>query len=471
MRVQPVMNDKSMVIPRRNFLRGVGVALALPWFESLARANSGPNVTPKRFLSVYHPDGVGLPLKSDPAWNDWSWFPRGGEKDFELTRVLDVLEPLRSEITIYSGLSHPAARKVHGHSNADQYLTGANIGGEGPYKNSISVDQVIAEHTGEATRHASLVMSTNGGIGGPRGAQTQSFNREGRPIPAMNKPKQIFDTLFVTSGKDAHAQLARSKSALDLVVANTKSLEKSLSKRDQQTLKQYLDAVRDTEVKLAKAQRWIDTPVPAVDPSRLHLEATPEEARLYFQTMYELIYLAFLSDSTRIATFQLGRENGEGPHDLLSKAVGLNGAHGLTHAVKQPDGWKNLGTYNRYQVEEFGRFAERLKETPEPTGNGNMLDNTFAMHGSASSSFHLSRNYPIISVGGKNLGFTNGRYLKFGKGNEDNQAGAGIDTDAGWQGEAQAVEEPLAQLFITLLQRFGVETDSFAGIQGTLNRV
>lgn len=460
-----------MTLHRRNFLRGAGVALALPWLESLAVAAPESRATPRRFLSVYHPDGVGLPLKSDPAWQDWSWFPRGGEKDFELTKVLDVLEPLRNEITIYSGLSHPAARKVHGHSNADQYLTGADIGGHGPYKNTISLDQVIAEHAGEFTRHASLVMSTNGGIGGPRGAQTQSYNKEGRPIPAMNKPKQIFDTLFVTSGKDAHARLARSKSALDLLIENTKSLERSLSQQDQQTLKQYLDAVRDTEVKLAKAQKWIDTPIPTVDTSRLHLEATPEEARLYFQTMYELIYLAFLSDSTRVATFQLGRENGEGPHDLLSKAVGLNGAHGLTHAVKQPNGWKNLGTYNRYQAEEFGRFVQRLKETAEPTGNGNMLDNTFAMHGSASSSFHLSRNYPLISAGGKNLGFTNGRYLKFGKGNEDNQAGAGIDTDAGWQGDVRVEEEPLALLFVTVLQRLGVETDSFAGIKGTLNRV
>jgi hypothetical protein len=465
------MSVQRLTVDRRNFLHGAGIALALPWLESLAQAKPMASETPKRFLSVYHPDGVGLPLKSDPAWKDWCWFPRGGERDFELTKVLDVLEPLRSEITIYSGLSHPAARKVHGHSNADQYLTGANTGGHGPYKNSISVDQVIAEHAGEFTRHASLVLSTNGGIGGPRGAQTQSFNREGRPIPAMNRPKQIFDTLFVTSGKDAHARLTRSKSALDLLLANTRSLEKSLSKPDQHTLQQYLDAVRDTEVKLAKAQRWIDTPIPAIDTSRLHLEATPEEARLYFQTMYELIYLAFLSDSTRVATFQLGRENGEGPHDLLSRAVGLGGAHGLTHSVKEPNGWKNLGTYNRYQAEEFGKFVQRLKDTPEPTGHGNMLDNTFAMHGSASSSFHLSRNYPIISAGGKNMGFKNGRYLKFDKGNEDNQAGAGIDTDAGWQAEVSVEEQPLALLFITLLQRFGVETDTFAGVNGTLDRV
>lgn len=465
------MNNQSALLSRRTFLRGTGVALALPWFETFAKSGQGVDETPKRFVSIYHPDGVGLPLKSDPAWKDWSWFPRGGERDFELTKVLDVLEPLRDNITVYSGLSHPAARQVHGHSNADQYLTGAPIGGQGAYQNSISLDQVYAEHAGEFTRHASLVMSTNGGIGGPRGAQTQSFNREGRPIPAMNRPREIFEMLFVTSSKDAAAKLARSKSALDFLIENTRSLGRQLSRHDQETLKQYLDAVRDTELKLEKAQRWIDKPVPQVDGRNLHLDAEPKEARLYFQTMYELIYLSFLSDSTRAATFQLGRENGEGPHDLLSLAVGLGGAHGLTHQVKKPDGWKNLGTYNRYQAEEFGRFAQRLKDTPEPTGRGNMLDNTLALHGSASSSFHLSRNYPLISAGGKNLGFSNGRYLKFGRGNEDNQAGAGIDTDAGWTGKVEVEELPLSKLFVTILQRLGVETDSFGGYSGTLSRV
>ncbi len=464
-----MMNRKSELLGRRTFLQGTGVALALPWLETFAKGAPSAEESPKRFVSIYHPDGVGIPLKTDPAWKDWCWFPRGGEKDFQLTKVLDVLEPLRSDITIYSGLSHPVARKVHGHSNADQYLTGAPIGGQGPYQNTISLDQAYAEHAQSFTRHSSLVMSTNGGVGGPRGAQTQSFNREGRPIPAMNKPKQIFDMLFVTSGKDAAARLARSKSALDLLIENTKMLGRQLSKRDQETLNQYLSAVRDTEVKLLKAQMWIDKPVPKVDTRNLHLDAEPKEARLYFQTMYELIYLAFLSDSTRAATFQLGRENGEGPHDLLSKAVGLGAAHGLTHEVKNPGGWKNLGIYNRYQAEEFGRFVKKLKDTPEPTGKGNMLDNTIAMHGSASSSFHLSRNYPIISAGGKNLGFTNGRYLKFGKGNEDNQAGAGIDTDAGWQGNIEVDELPLTKLFITMLQRLGVETNSFGGFTGGLS--
>ena len=465
------MNNPNSGLNRRGFLWGSGMALALPWLETFANEKEAGQGTPKRFVSVYHPDGVGLPLKTDPAWKDWSWFPRGGEHDFQLTKVLDVLEPLRQDITIYSGLSHPAARRVHGHSNADQYLTGADIGGHGPYRNTVSLDQVIAEESGNLTRHASLVMSTNGGIGGPRGAQTQSYNREGRPIPAMNKPKQIFDTLFVTTGKEAKEKLARSQSALDFLIENTRALDRKLSMADRRQLQQYMDAVRDTEIKLERAQKWVNTPIPEVDTQHLVLEAGPEEARLYFQTMYELIYLSFLSDSTRVATFQLGRENGEGPHDLLSKAVDLGKAHALTHDVKKPNGWQNLGTYNRYQASEFGRFVQKLRNTPEPDGHGNMLDNTFAMHGSASSSFHLSRNYPIISAGGKNLGFRNGRYLKFGTGNEDNQAGAGITTDSGWQSRVKVEEEPLAALFVTILQRMGIDADSFSGHAGTLARV
>jgi hypothetical protein len=457
----------SFALNRRNFLRGAGLALALPWFETFAADAPKPAATPRRFFSVYHPDGVGMPLKADPAYEDWSWFPRGTEKDFKLTKVLDVLEPLRSEITIYSGLSHPAARTVHGHSNADQYLTGAATGGDGPYRNSISLDQVYAAQVGDLTRHASLVMSTNGGTGAPRGAVTSSFNQQGRPIPALSKPKQIFDLLFVTQD-DARDKLARSKSALDLLLAQTRALHQQISQHDQQTLAQYLDAVRDTELKVAKAEKWLAMPAPRIDAQQLRLDVDPNDARLYLQAIYGLTHLAFLSDTTRVATYMMGRENGDGIHDRLSSAVGLKDAHGLTHEVKKPDGWKNLGTYNRFQAEEFGRFVQKLKDTPEPDGNGTLLDNTFAMHGSASSSFHLSRNYPIISAGGRNLGFTNGRYLKFGKGNEDNQAGAGIDTDAGWQEKVTVEEVPLAHLFVTILKRLGVETDEFAGCKGGL---
>ena len=144
--------------------------------------------------------------------------------------MLDVLEPLRKEITIYSGLSHPAVRQVHGHSNADQYLTGAATGGHGPYKNSISLDQVYAAHIGEQTRIASLVMSTDGGTGNGKNAHTMSFSANGRPIPAENKPKRIFDTLFATESGDGARRLALSKSALDHLMEDARNLRQQLSR-------------------------------------------------------------------------------------------------------------------------------------------------------------------------------------------------------------------------------------------------
>jgi len=464
------MNKKTFLMKRRNFLQCAGIGLALPWMETFAdKGDSDTKLA--RFMSVYHPDGVGLPREDDPAWKDWSWFPQGGERDFRLTKVLDVLEPLRSEMTFYSGLSHPSVRNVIGHANADQYLTAADTGSHGPYKNSVSLDQILAAYAGEQTRHSSLVMSTNAGTGAPRATHTSSFDHQGRPIPSLNRPKRIFDLLFVTGGKNTHDKLARSKSSLDLLIANVRSLNQKISSHDRQTLEQYLDAVRDTEIKLLKAEQWIDTPMPKVESNHLDLNVTVRDSRAYIQTIYELTYLAFLSDSTRVATYMMGRENTGGPQDLLARAVGLNNAHSLTHDVKKPNGWRNLGTYNRFQAEEFGRFVQKLKDTPEPNGNGSMLDNTFAMHGSASSSFHLSRNYPLISAGGKNLGFKNGRYLKFGKGNEDNQAGAGISTDTGWRSDLEHEEVPLAHLFVTILKRLGVERDEFAGYKGGLARV
>ena len=284
--------DKSNSLGRRTFLRGAGLALALPWFESFGSSSLPSGKTPKRFVSVYHPDGVGFPSRKILHGRIGVGFPMAEKRILNSPRYWMFWNLFAVTFTIYAGLSHPAVRRVHGHSNADQYLTGADTKGHGPYKNSISLDQVYAEYIGDETRHSSLVMSTNGGIGGPRGSNSV-LQPEGRPIPAMNKPKQIFDMLFTAEDKNASAKLARSKSALDLLMDDTRSLGRKLSKHDQDTLQQYLDSVRDTEVKLSKAEEWLDAPIPEVDSSGLHLEAGPSEARQYFQTMYDLIYLAF----------------------------------------------------------------------------------------------------------------------------------------------------------------------------------
>ena len=467
------MNTNLSALDRRKFLRGTGVALALPWFESfsgVARAAQKP-VQRKRLACFYMPDGVPMPLVKDPGYEDWSWFPHGSGRDFTFTKCMETLEPLRNDLTIFSGLSHPAVRRVHGHSNADQFLTGADTGADGDYQNSVSLDQVFAAEAGKHTRLSSMVMSTDGGTGSPRGAQTMSYNASGRPIPAEHKPKRIFDMLFVKSGPDAARRLALSKSALDDLMEDARSLKRSLSKHDQETLTEYLQSVRDTEVKVEKAKRWLNIPLPQVDVDHLKLDVTPEDPRNYLRTMYELIYLAFKTDTTRVATYQLGRENGVGISDYLGRAVGFKLTHQLSHATREPDGFKNFGTYCRFINDELGRLASRLKATPEPGGEGNMLDNTALFFGSASSAFHLSRNYPLLLFGGKNMGFKHGQYLKFGEGNDKNQATSGIANDSGWQAEMRYTELPLSNLYLTMLHKLGVEAKSFAGSTEALRGV
>ena len=465
------MHTSLNQLDRRKFLRGAKIALALPLFESLTRRVQAAEepVAPKRFASFYMSDGVPMPLPDDPAYQDWAWFPHGNGKEFKFTKCLEPLEPLRSEVTVLSGLSHPAARNIHGHSNADQFLTGAATGPSGDYRNTISLDQEFAAHVGDKTRFASLVMSTDGGTGSPRGTHTMSFNRSGRAIPAEHRPKRIFDMLFVKSDADAARRLALSQSALDDLMSDAQSLRTTLSANDQKSLDEYLQSVRETELKVEKAKRWFNIPLPTVNVDHLKLDITPEDPRTYVQTMYELIYLAFRTDSTRVATWQLKRENAIGISDYLARAVGFQLTHQLSHETKEPGGWKNFGIFWSFIAEEYGRFAERLRSTPEPGGPGNMLDNTLLLLGSASSAFHLSRNYPLILAGGKRMGFKHGQYLNYAG---DNQAGGAWDGGTEpWQKKAAREDLPLGNLFVTMLQRLGVETDSFAGNTGVITDV
>ncbi len=458
-------------LDRRRFLRGTGWALALPLFHSALVAEAKTAAPPRRLGCFYFPDGVPMPLPEDPSYRDWAWFPHGKGEDFVFTKCMEPLEPLRSELTVISGLSHPAARNVHGHNNADQFLTGAATGsGDTDYRNTISLDQDYAGSVGERTRLASLVMSTDGGTGTARGAHTISFNRHGRAIPAENRPKRIFDMLFVKSGADAARRLALSESALDDLLADARRLRGELSAQDGERLEEYLQSVREAEIRVQKAKHWIDTPLPKVDAGHLNLEITPEEPRLYLRTMFELIHLAFKTDSTRVAAYQIGRENGVGISDHLSRAIGFPAAHQLSHDTKQPNGWKNFGSYCRFLHEEYGRFIARLKETPEPAGEGTLLDNTLLLFGSASSAFHLSRNYPLILAGGRNMGLTHGRYLNH-VGDQAQAGGWKPGDPEPWTKKATHADLPLSNLFVSMLQRLGVETDSFADSTGALDGV
>ncbi|MEP3480682.1 MAG: DUF1552 domain-containing protein [Fuerstiella sp.] len=459
-------------LDRRRFLRGSGAALALPLLSSqvpLLAADAGRQVNPKRLACIYYPDGVPMPLREDPVYQDWSWFPHGGGTEFTFTKCTDVFEPLRNDLTVLSGFSHPAARKVHGHRNADQFLTAAKIRRDGPYQNSVSLDQVYAEFIGDQTRFSSLVMSTDGGIGTPRAAQTLSFNRSGRAIPAEQSPKRIFDMLFVKSDANAARRLANNESALDELLEDARDLRGILSSGDKLRFDEYLNSVREAEVRVQKAKEWVNRPLPSVDREKIEADISPESPRRYVQTMFDMIYLAFKTDSTRVATYQIGRENGAGVSDRLARAVGFNLAHKLTHETKNPGGWKNLGKYCRFLNEEFTRFATRLKETPEPAGTGSMLDNSLLLFGSASSAFHLSRNYPLVLAGGQNMGFKHGRYLNYAGDNPISGAWRGGPEP--YTKKVNHEDQPLTRVFVTMLQQLGMQTDSFAGATGNFSEL
>ncbi|GIT28603.1 MAG: hypothetical protein Ct9H300mP1_06490 [Planctomycetaceae bacterium] len=372
-----------------------------------------------RFACFYLPDGVPMPLAKDPAHKDWSWFPHGNGKKFTFTKCLEPLEPLRSEVTVFSGLSHPSVRSIHGHSNADQFLTGAGTGPEAdtgtrsrwtrnlPLTSEIRPAFRLWSCRPTAAREPARC---------PHPVVQPGWPRHSGPSTGRNRSS----TCCSSRGRRCGTSARLSQSALDDLLADARSLRRTLSGRDQKTLDEYLQSVRDTEIKVEKAKRWMNIPLPKVDVDHLKLDITPEDPKVYLQTMFELIYLAFKTDSTRVATYQLGRENGVGISDYLARAVGFNLTHQLSHNTKNPGGWKNFGVYCRFISEELGRFINKLKTTPEPAGKGNMLDNTLVLFGSASSAFHLSRNYPLILAGGKNMGFKHGQYLNYAG---DNPAG------------------------------------------------
>ncbi|MEO0475835.1 MAG: DUF1552 domain-containing protein [Planctomycetota bacterium] len=203
------MLRKSWQLDRRTFLKGAGVSLALPWFEGMTTVNAMPAKVvglPKRMCAVYIPFGVSLP-KRDSEFGKWNWFPTGEGKDFKFGESLSCLEPMRDKLTVIGGLSHPNGRKMGGHDTGDTFLTAAYLS-NGHLTNQISIDQVAALKHGTQTRYGSLTLSSDGGVGEPTRATTLSFSKEGRPIPALNKPMQIYARLFGVETSD-DAKLAR----------------------------------------------------------------------------------------------------------------------------------------------------------------------------------------------------------------------------------------------------------------------
>ncbi len=446
------MARKSWHLSRRTFLMGTGVSLGLPWLECMAttQAQSGDG-RPARFCAMYFGFGVSLPDK-DHEHAAWRWFPKGEGKSFEFGESLKPLENHRHDLTVLGGLSHPQGRTMGGHDTGDTFLTAARMDSRS-LANTVSIDQVIADEWQGQTRFQSLVMSTDGGVGEPTRSSTLSYDRHGLPVPAQNQPRRIFERLFGAGDAELHAEQRRllsSASMLDLVLDGANSLKRKLGAQDQVKLDEYLQSVRVTEKRVANAQKWLEVPrVELSDEERksLNIDTDDQAPFAYIGTMYDLIYLAFRTDSTRVATYQItNMADGSSRAMKFPQLTGFTeNLHKLAHNWNKPNGAEELGRWDKLMANQLATFLGKLASAE--ASHGSLLDETIVLYGSSNSHTHENRNYPLIVAGGKRLGLTHGQFLQF--------------------------EEtvPMSNLFATTLDCLGTQRDSFADSTGDLSEL
>lgn len=448
------MTSKSWQLNRRAILRGTGVSLALPWLECMhgvAEESPVAAAPPTRLCALYFGFGVALPA-ADGEEKQWRWFPEGEGRDYTLTETLSPLQAHRDQMSILGGLSHPNGRRMGAHDTGDTFLTGAFLNNK-MLRNTISLDQVAAQATRDQTRFSSLVMSTDGGVGEPTRSSTLSYDDRGRPIPALNQPQQIFDRFFGDGDADSIARGRRLKSAssmLDQVLDDSRSLRRRLGRQDQEKLDEYLASVRQIEEGVRRSQQWLEVPRPELtDEERdlLHLDADDEAPLMYMRTMYDLIYLAFRTDSTRVTTYQI--TNMADCSSLAAKFPQLEGfkdsLHTLAHGWDKPGGSENLGRWDRFMAEQLAYFLDRMAKTTE--GDASLLDRTLVLYGSSNSVTHNNTNYPLVLAGGRQLGFDHGRFLRFSE------------------------DIPMSNLFVTMLNQLGMPCEAFADSTGGISEL
>lgn len=411
-------------VSRRTFLRAAGVAVAAPVLDGLLpRSGRAADSTVKRRMVAIN---IGLGLHTP------NLFPKEAGRDYQLTPYLEPLAELRRDFTVISGSSHPGVDG--GHLAEKSFLTAAPHPGSASFRNTISVDQFAAEKIGLQTRFAYLALSLAG-----RGL---SVARSGVEIPTQTRPSQVFAQLFL-EGKPAEkaVQLQRLKdgqSVMDAVLDQAHDLEKRLGPRDRQKLDQYLSAVRDTERRLHQAEEWEQKPKPRVTatPPRDIPDATDIIGRA--RLMYDMMYLALQNDSTRIITFFKNGIN------AVPKIAGVsNDYHNLSHHGRDDAKIAELAVIELEQIRAYRDFLVRLRDTPE--GDSNLLDRTMVLCGSnlGNANSHDNRNLPILLAGG---GFKHGQHLALGG----------------------PSDYPLSNVFVSMLQRLGLEVDAFSTGKGTM---
>jgi hypothetical protein len=433
-------------IGRRAFLRGVGgMALALPVLDAMG-AEVAEEI-PRRFCALYTANGMSLP-RPEHGIDEWSWFPtaqRDGE--FVFGKSTEPLGPFRKQLSFLGGLYHPSGPKADPHVCSDMWLTGAPLHDPKPGAyNSAGLDQVVALHTKRHCRQPSLVLSIDAGTGFLSRTGTISYSLEGRPIPAENNPRRVFDRLFrgdrssLQSERDA---LKRRIKLVDAVVKSAKSFNERLGKSDRERMDQYLTSLNEVESRLIASERWIDIPLKTQDYSHLNLDATNEgEPAEYYRNMFDLIALAFDADITRSVAFMLNREDGMGISDTFPIKLGLSRTHhNLSHATDK-EGQLGFARYDLFLSRQVAHFLDRLSDYRDR--DGSVLENTIVLFGSGASTTHNPRNLPTLIAGGTRLGLAHGAYWRNG-------------------------ETRMSNLHLSILHALGVPRDSFADSTGTLS--
>ena len=402
-------------LSRREFLRGAGVALALPWLDAMRPAFSADSraSVPRRMVAIETNMGI-LPQ---------FFFPETVGTDFKLTPYLERLAAHRNQMTVFSGVSLPGVTGSHAAEKC--FLTGTPHPERGGFRNGVSLDQFAAELIGNRTRYPSLVLAMS------NENPTLSFTRSGAPIPAEKSPKKLFQKLFVQGRPEEVAAnveaLRQGRSTLDFVSEQSKRLNRSLSATDQQRMDQYFTSVRELEQRLHSSEEWEHKPKPVVS-------AKPpediEDARQFVnktRLTFDVMKLALETDSSR----------------LISLFIDTTVIHNITHHGNRPEVLDELRRHEEGQFGVLNSFLTALQETQEQ--GQSLLDRTMVLYGTCmgSANSHSNVNLPTLLAGG---GFKHGNHLAF-------------DTQNNY---------PLSNLYVSMLQRLGIETDKFSTGTGTM---
>lgn len=412
-------------LKRRTLLRGTGVAMSLPWLSAMEPAisqTSQPD-SPKRFVAMT----LGLGLVAE------NLFPSDSGFDYQPSRYLKGLQTLRDQITVVSGTSHPGV--TGGHRAEASILTASPMGSSGRAKNTISVDQLMARHLGDSTRFRSLVLSTSG-------STSPCYTENGAMIPPEDRPSRLFSRLFIDDSKRERekqaARVRQGRSIMDMVGEDAKSLSRELGAGDRDKLDAYFTSVRDLEKRMAEAEQWAKRPKPVVNQRAPRDINDPGDLVGRQKTMCDVIRLALQTDSTRFISLHIPGASGSIPIEGVDDSH-----HSLSHHGRDEEKLDQLALVETAVINQWGEFLEDLQAVEEP--GASLLDNTSVLLTSnlGNASNHDNRNMPVLLSGG---GFRHGQHLAFDK----------------------RSNYPLPNLYVSLLQQVGLETDSFASSTGTM---